>query len=157
MSIGRSVVWLSLRCSSGSLIEEDLGKCYCCCSYCCVYSLNFFSFPHPIFSFFICVTPGHTPLSQSHLLQLYVRLWRAHVYLHYDLTAPSSFCNILYNPFCQDTLIWLLLLIDETSGFQTFCAQGTPKGKPKSQGTLVFISVQNNLYNTCYHSVNIHF
>ena len=112
MSIGRSLVWLSLRCSSGSLIEEDLGKCYCCCSYCCVYSLNLFSFPPPIFSFFICVTPGHTPLSQSHLLQLYVRLWRAHVYLHYDLTAPSSFCNILYNPFCQDTLIWLLLLID---------------------------------------------
>src|SRR4029434_5708981 len=112
MSIGRSVVWLSLRCSSGSLIEEDLGKCYCCCSYCCVYSLNLFSFPRPIFSFFMCVTPGHTPLSQSHLLQLYVRLWRAHVYLHYDLTAPSSFCNILYNPFCQDTLIWLLLLID---------------------------------------------
>ena len=34
MSIGSSVVWISLRCSSGSLIEEDLGQCYCCCSYC---------------------------------------------------------------------------------------------------------------------------
>ena len=59
MSVGRSVVWLSLRCSSGSLIEEDLGKCYCCCSYCCLFfEFVFFFTPH-FFIFHVCYPRTH--------------------------------------------------------------------------------------------------
>ena len=47
-----------------------------------------------------------------------------------------------------------ICVIVKSSGFQTFCPQGTPEGESESQGTPVFISMQNSLHNTCYHSYN---